>query len=89
MSGRLDILLADKNFNGDIDVSDDARRLVSRDASIFEVEPRGVIAPRDTNDIASIVKWANAQVEAGHPVTLAPRVGGTCMSGGSLTEGYV
>jgi len=89
MSGRLDTLLADKNFNGDIDVGYDARHRVARDASIFEVEPRGVIAPRDTDDISSVIKWANAQVEAGYQVTIAPRVGGTCMSGGSLTEGYV
>lgn len=89
MSGRLDTLLAYPSFNGDIDISDEARQLVARDASIFEVIPQGVIAPKDTNDIKATVLWANAQAEAGHAVTLAARVGGTCMSGGSLTEGYV
>ncbi len=89
MSGPLDSLSSDVNFNGDINLSDDARDLNSRDASIFEVMPAGVISPRDVDDIKAAVLWANAQCEAGRPVTLAARVGGTCMSGGSLTEGYI
>lgn len=89
MSGNLELLKADKYFNGDIDVSDDARFSNSRDASIFEVKPTGVISPRDVNDIQAVVRWANAQSESGNPVTFAARVGGTCMSGGSLTQGYI
>lgn len=89
MSGQLESLLANPIFNGDVDLTDETRKSVSRDASIFEVVPSGVIAPRDTDDIKAAVLWANAQVESGSPVTLAARVGGTCMSGGSLTKGYI
>lgn len=89
MSGHLDSLVADPSFNGDIDVSDEARRAVSRDASIFQVTPTGVIAPRDVNDIQAVVRWANRETEAGRATTIAARVGGTDMSGGPLTEGYV
>lgn len=88
MSGQLELLANNPIFNGDIDVTDGARRSASRDASIFEVVPKGIIAPRDVDDIKAAVLWANAQVEAGRPVTFAARVGGTCMSGGSLTDGY-
>ena len=89
MSGQFESLKNELVFNGSVDLSEEARRKVSRDASIFEVIPQGVIAPRDVDDIKAVVLWANAQTEAGSPVTFAPRVGGTCMSGGSLTEGYV
>ena len=89
MSGHLDSLIADPLFNGEVDTSEASRKAASRDASIFEVLPAGIIAPRDTNDIQAAVRWANDQAEAGNPVTLAARVGGTCMSGGSLTQGYI
>ena len=82
MSGNLDLKL---NINFD----EDARRAVSRDASIFEVVPRGVITPETIDDIKDVVRWARAKSESGANVFFAPRVGGTCMSGGSLTEGYV
>jgi FAD/FMN-containing dehydrogenase len=89
MSGYLETLLADPLFNGEVDTSEATRIANSRDASIFEVMPTGIIAPRDTNDIQAVVEWANRQTEAGNPVTFAARVGGTCMSGGSLTQGYI
>lgn len=89
MSGQLETLRSDPLFNGEIDITDEARKATSRDASIFEVLPAGVIAPRDVNDIQAVIRWANLQTEAGNPVTFAPRVGGTCMSGGSLTQGYI
>jgi FAD/FMN-containing dehydrogenase len=76
-------------FNGDITTDERARKAVSRDASIFEVTPTGIISPRDTDDIKSVVAWAIRMSDEGTPVHFAPRVGGTCMSGGSLTEGYI
>ncbi len=76
-------------LNALIDTSDAARQAVSRDASIFEVIPAGVITPKDTEDIKAVVRWANDETEAGRPITFAARVGGTCMSGGPLTQGYV
>ncbi|UTX51490.1 FAD-binding oxidoreductase [Candidatus Saccharibacteria bacterium TM7i] len=89
MRGQLYSLMTNPDFNGVVETTQAAREAVKRDASIFEVVPTGVIAPRDVNDIQAAVRWASEEVEAGRPVTLAARVGGTCMSGGSLTEGYV
>ncbi len=89
MNGQLEILNNIPTFNGDITIDDEARRRNSRDASIFEVMPTGVISPLDTDDIKSVVAWAVRLSEEGQPVHFAPRVGGTCMSGGSLTQGYI
>ncbi len=88
MRGQLYTLMTNPDFNGVVETTQAAREAVKRDASIFEVVPTGVIAPRDTNDIQAVVRWASEEVESGRPVTLAARVGGTCMSGGSLTQGY-
>lgn len=89
MANFFDSLKRNPVFNGQVDTSESTRASVSRDASIFEVKPQGVIYPRDVDDIKSVVLWANSHAEAGRLVTIAPRVGGTCMSGGPLTEGYV
>lgn len=89
MSGQLDILKRVPTFNGDITTDEKARRAASRDASIFEVVPAGIISPRDTDDIISTVEWAVRMHEQGELVYFAPRVGGTCMSGGSLTQHYI
>lgn len=89
MSGQLLELAQIPTFNGEISISEHARKKVSRDASIFEVMPAGVIAPRDSEDIRTVVAWAVRSTESGEPINFAPRVGGTCMSGGPLTQGYV
>ena len=89
MSGQLRGLEQIPTFNGSVSTSDVARKRFSQDASIFEVTPQGVITPHDDDDVRSVVAWAVRMHEAGTPVHLAPRVGGTCMSGGSLTEHYV
>lgn len=89
MSGQLDTLAQIPTFTGDISLDESDRKRFSRDASIFEVIPAGIISPRDTDDIKTIVQWAIRQHELGSPVHFTPRVGGTCMSGGSLTQGFL
>lgn len=76
-------------IKGTIDVSEEARRTYSHDASIFEVKPAAVIQPQDVEDIKQLVKVVSEQRQKGKNVSIAARNGGTCMSGGSLTQGYV
>jgi FAD/FMN-containing dehydrogenase len=71
-------------ISGEIDSSDAARRAYSRDASIFEVRPKTIVTPKDVSDIAALIRYATD-----HKTSLTARNGGTCMSGGSLTEGIV
>lgn len=56
----------------------------SRDASVFEVIPEEVFYPKSASEVRRIVLDA-----ARRGVDLAVRAGGTCMSGGSLTEGSI
>jgi FAD/FMN-containing dehydrogenase len=70
---------------GDIDVSDTGRKLFSRDASIFEIIPEVVVAPRSTEDIGKLVRYATTH----SGVHLTPRSGGSDMSGAALGSSIV
>ncbi len=61
----------------------------STDASWFKMKPEKVYFPRSVADIQSIVAEQQKNKLAGQPVSLTVRAGGTCMSGGSLTEGAI
>ena len=79
----------DNLLKGEIHSSAAAREAYSKDASIFKVHPLAVILPADASDIATIIQHATTTNKHGGNVTLAARNGGTCMSGGSLTEGFI
>lgn len=63
-----------------------SREARSTDASIFKVTPEAIFVPEDADDLAAAVKAVASRAEAGEKVSLTARAGGTCMSGGSLTE---
>ncbi|MEN9604530.1 MAG: hypothetical protein RJB39_215 [Candidatus Parcubacteria bacterium] len=64
--------------------ADNILAIHSQDSSVFNRVPTGVLYPRTVQDIQTIVKLATK-----YRVNLSVRAGGTCMSGGSLTEGYI
>ena len=76
-------------IKGQIHSSAAAREAFSKDASIFQVHPLAVAVPMDVDDISKIIHYATTTNQHGGNLTLAPRNGGTCMSGGPLTEGIV
>lgn len=61
----------------------------SHDASIFEVRPALVVAPKSSDDIRALVKFANTAIDQNERVSLTARAAGTCMSGGSLNESII
>lgn len=78
-----------KVVKGEIDDSESARALASRDTSLFHRTPALVVSPKDTEDVSAIVKEVAAAKAAGQDVCLAARAAGTDMSGGPLTTGVV
>ncbi len=89
MSGILETLAHAPTFNGDITSDEAARRTASRDASIFEVMPSAIIRPRTVSDVQQAVQYVTKLKRQGHDISLTPRAGGTCMSGGPLTQSIV
>ncbi len=57
----------------------------SHDASLFELRPRVVVAPRQARDVERLVRFADHH----DGVSLTARAAGTDMSGGPLTESIV
>lgn len=74
-------------FEGDIGMSAAERTVFSTDNSIYQVEPDGIIFPKNIGDLKRIAK-ALSRPEF-FAVTLAPRGGGTGTNGQSLTAGVV
>ncbi len=52
------------------------RMLYATDASLYQVEPIGVVEPADVDDAAAVVRWCGR-----HGVAVLPRGGGTSLAG--------
>ncbi len=75
-----------KVIKGEVTDDEAVLKKHSRDASLFEITPSVVVAPRDSADVQALVKFVSEQKEIDPHISLTPRSGGTCMSGGSLTS---
>ena len=75
-----------ENYRGELLQDDKTLKENSQDASIFEVMPLLVAVPADDEDLKTLVRNTRALQDQGVDVSLSPRAGGTCMSGGSLTH---
>ena len=61
-----------------------SRALYSTDASIFQVQPLGVVVPRDEEDVQVLVRYA-----AEHQIPVVARGAGTGVAGESLGSGLI
>ncbi len=69
-------------------MDDDASLLVaSRDASLFEVRPQVVVAPKDVTDLKALVNYTSEH--AGEHVSLTVRSGATDMTGGPINDSVI
>lgn len=78
-----------KFFKGEIYTDKKTLEKASHDASIFEVIPEMVVAPRDVYDIRNLVSFILKKRDAGEKISLTARSAGTDMSGGPLSESIV
>ena len=69
---------------GDVRFDSYTRHLFSRDASMYTIEPIGVVFPRDSADVAAVVSTA---AEFGVPVL--PRGAGTSLAGQTVGQAIV
>jgi FAD/FMN-containing dehydrogenase len=71
------------------EVYDDEKSLdqASRDASLFEIRPALVVAPKNSQDIGNLVAYCIQNPTK--KLSLTARSGGTDMTGGALTESIV
>ncbi|MCR4260790.1 MAG: FAD-binding oxidoreductase [Candidatus Colwellbacteria bacterium] len=63
--------------------------LYSRDASLFEIRPQVVVAPKDSKDIQAVVKFVASHKKSHPELGITVRSGGTDMSGGAIGESII
>ncbi|MDH4246665.1 MAG: FAD-binding protein [Deltaproteobacteria bacterium] len=68
-------------MQGDVRFDRMTRQLYSTDASMYQIEPMGVVFPRDAEDLAAAVETALA-----HKAPVLPRGGGTSLAGQCVGE---
>src|SRR5205807_3198549 len=73
-----------RHIAGEVRFDDTSRKLYSTDASIYQIEPLGVVIPKTAHDI-----HATVQVCAEMQIPLTARGGGTSLSGQSIGPGVV
>lgn len=73
-----------KLIEGAVQTDLPTRHRVSHDASIYELVPDAVVAPRHTTDVEKLVSFVSTH-KAMHPkLSITPRSAGTDMSGGAI-----
>ena len=81
--------LKNNGFTGDIDDKAETLETFSHDASMFEIKPQLVVAPKDAKDVERIVKTV-AEQKAQHPeLSVTARSAGTDMSGGAINDSII
>ena len=79
-------MVADLNklVSGEVRFDKMSRVLYSTDASIYEIEPVGVVIPRSAEDVIAVVETANK-----YGVSVLPRGGGTSLGGQTVGHSIV
>lgn len=75
-------------FKGDIDISEETLQKYSHDASLFEIKPKAVLFPKDSQDIKNLVGWINENPTQ-PPLSITVRSAGTDMSGGAIGSSII
>ena len=73
-----------KQFTGDIRVDLSSRILYSTDASIYQIEPLGVVLPHTQEDLHSVVELA-----AKYRIPILPRGSGSSLAGQAIGEALI
>ena len=73
-----------RDVEGDVRFDTYSRLLYSTDASMYQVEPIGVVIPRHAGDVQAVIEIANRQ-----NVPLLPRGGGTSLTGQTVNHAVV
>ena len=73
-----------ERIDGEVRFDEYSRQLYATDASAYEVLPVGVVFPRSTADVASVVSYCTQR-----SIPVLPRGGGTSLAGQSVNEAVV
>ncbi|MDP3948160.1 MAG: FAD-binding oxidoreductase [bacterium] len=75
-----------KIIKGEVLIDPQTLTTYSKDSSIFEITPKAVVYPKDSEDIKKIVNFVNQSPDA---LSITPRSAGTDMTGAAIGEGII
>jgi FAD/FMN-containing dehydrogenase len=78
-----------KFFKGEVFDDEETLKEYSHDASLFEVRPKLVVWPKDSDDLKNLVKYINEKKKDNPGISLTMRSAGSDMTGGPLGESIV
>lgn len=81
--------LKDRRFTGDIDDSRELLDRYSHDASMFEIRPKLVIAPKNAKDVEIAVALVSERKKKSKRLSLTARSAGTDMSGAAINDSII
>ncbi|HMS92589.1 MAG TPA: FAD-binding oxidoreductase [Candidatus Saccharibacteria bacterium] len=74
-------------LNGELTCSEKAREYFSTDGSIFKINPKIIIYPKNEEDIINTVRYLSWEVQEGNNISITARGKGTDQGGGALGDG--
>lgn len=81
--------LKTRGFQGETDTSAEKLELYSHDASLFEIKPKLVVAPKDSADVQHLVSLVAERKKTNPDLSLTARSAGTDMSGGAINDSII
>ncbi len=78
-----------KFFKGDVLNDEITLRNYSHDASLFEIAPKIVAYPKDSEDVKNLVKWVSENKSKYPELSITARSAGTDMTGGPLNDSII
>ncbi|MDB5167650.1 MAG: Oxidoreductase [Candidatus Saccharibacteria bacterium] len=81
--------LTENGFSGDIEDSADLIEKYSHDASMFEIKPKLIIAPKTAKDVQTAVKLIADNKKSDKDLSLTARSAGTDMSGAAINDSII
>lgn len=76
-------------FRGDLEDSSETIEKYSHDASMFEIKPKLVVAPKSADDVEKLITLVAKEKKQDPSLSVTARGAGTCMSGGTINDSII
>lgn len=76
-------------LSGEVDDTPASLEFYSHDASLFEVKPQVIVAPKDSADVQKLVKYVAENKKRNPNLSITARSAGTDMSGGAVNDSII
>ena len=76
-------------MKGEVETFPISLEKASHDASIFDIRPKLVLFPKDSEDVKNLVKWVSENKQKYPELSITARCAGTDMSGGAIGESLI